>query len=215
MTPHLLSQLHLNGGKSLLLQCYRVKSSPIRLTNMQESLFGLLTKAMHGNVYTLAESSWFESPSFCQVENLDATRFIFVSQTPVIGYDGCLIAVGNECKKSDSLSQEHGAIYNASHCEHRNRNHAASILWELTEDGLNISDSHLFMFVGCNHMLRLFWYQLLPHTVVCQTSRLKFTITADFFICALFKVYKNLLDSHGLEWTWLSWCATSWLSEWT
>ena len=107
--------------------CSVTESSPIRLTNMQQRLFGLLKIAMHGNAYTLAGSSRVESPKSCQVENPDAARFIFFGQPPVIGHDGCYIAMGNERKKVDSLSQDHRAIYSASHCEHRNRNHTASI----------------------------------------------------------------------------------------
>ena len=105
----------------------RDESNPIRLTNMQHRLFGLLKIAMHENAYTLAESR-VEAPKSCQVKNLDAVHFIFVSRTPLTEHDGCYFATGNEPKKYDSLAQDHPAIHNASHCEHRNRNHTARIL---------------------------------------------------------------------------------------
>jgi hypothetical protein len=53
--------------------------------------------------------------------SLDATRSIFVSQTLVIGRDGCYLEEEMDAEKLILLVKDHEAIYDASHCEHGNR----------------------------------------------------------------------------------------------
>jgi len=70
--------------------------------------------------YTPAESSRVESHESCRVKSLDAACSIFVSQTLVIGRDGCL-EQEMDAEKLILLVKDHEAIYNASRCEHGNR----------------------------------------------------------------------------------------------
>jgi hypothetical protein len=49
------------------------------------------------------ESSSVQSHNSCQVKSVDATYFIFVSRTPVIGCDGCCCAFGYERRKRNSF----------------------------------------------------------------------------------------------------------------
>jgi hypothetical protein len=65
---------------------------------------------------------------------------------------------------------------------------------------LNITNTDLFMFIGCTHMFCLLRRHLLLHIIVCKTSMLQFSIALEFFTCALLKSAKNPL---GLTWTWL------------
>ena len=53
--------------------------------------------------------------------SLDAACSIFVSQTQLIGHDGCYLEEEMDVEKLILLVKDHEAIYDASRCEHRNR----------------------------------------------------------------------------------------------
>ena len=67
------------------------------------------------------ESSQVESHESCRVTSLDAACSIFVSQTPVIGRDGCYLEEEMDVEKFFPLVKDQEAIYDASRCAHRNR----------------------------------------------------------------------------------------------
>ena len=62
-----------------------------------------------------------ESSRVTRVKSLDAACSIFVSQTLVIGRDGCYLEEEMNVEKLILLVKDHEAIYDASRCEHRNR----------------------------------------------------------------------------------------------
>ena len=84
----------------------RVQFSTVRLTKTRKWLCGLPTTAAAA------------APT--QQQGRVAVCFIFVSQTPVIGRD-----VKNGCTGAQFFVKDHKAIYDASRCEHRNRNQLA------------------------------------------------------------------------------------------
>ena len=65
--------------------------------------------------------SRIESYESCRAKSLDATCSIFVSQTLVIGHDGCYLEEEMDAKKLILLVKDHEAIYDALRCEHGNR----------------------------------------------------------------------------------------------
>ena len=97
----------------------RVQSSPVRLTKTRQWLCGLLTMA--AAAVSTHQQSRVESHESCRVMRLDATCSIFVSQTPVIGRDGCCLEKEIDVEELILLVKDHEAIYDASRREHRNR----------------------------------------------------------------------------------------------
>jgi len=67
------------------------------------------------------QTSRVESHESCRVMSLDAACSIFVSQTQLIGHDGCYLEEEMDVEKLILLVKDHEAIYDASRCEHRNR----------------------------------------------------------------------------------------------
>ena len=67
------------------------------------------------------ESSRAESHESCRVKRLNAACSIFVSQTLVIGRDGCYLEEEMDMEKLILLVTDHEEIFDASRCEHRNR----------------------------------------------------------------------------------------------
>jgi len=62
-----------------------------------------------------------KSHESCLVKSLDAACSILVSQTLVIGHDGYYFEEEMDMKKLILLAKDHEAIFDASHCEHRNQ----------------------------------------------------------------------------------------------
>jgi len=67
------------------------------------------------------QQSRVESHESCRVRSLDAACSVFVSQTLVIGRDGCYLEEEMDVEKLILLVKDHEAIFDASRCEHRNR----------------------------------------------------------------------------------------------
>jgi len=102
----------------------RVESSPIQSSQTQKDAAVTLWLSYNGSrnsVYTPAESSRVASHESCRVKSLNAACSIFVSQTLVIGRDGCYLQEEMDVEKLILLVKGHEAIYDASRCEHRNR----------------------------------------------------------------------------------------------
>jgi hypothetical protein len=78
-----------------------------------------------GRVRECVRPSTAKSSPTSLVKCDDALSFIFVSWTPVIERDGCYLALGNECRTVLSV-HDHQA-YDASRCEHRNRNYPSGV----------------------------------------------------------------------------------------
>jgi len=67
------------------------------------------------------QTSRVESHESCRVKSLDAAYSTFVSQTLVIGRDGCCLEEEMDVEKLILLVKDHEAIHDVSRCEHRNR----------------------------------------------------------------------------------------------
>ena len=95
----------------------RVESNPVQSDSWRcgSDSVAYLQWPPRQRVHTSRESR-VESHESCWVKSLDASCFIFVSQTPVIRRDG-----KNDVEKLIVLVKDHEAIYDASRCEHRNR----------------------------------------------------------------------------------------------
>ena len=79
------------------------------------------------------QQSRVESHESCRVKSLDAACSIFVSQTLVIGRDGYL-EEEMDVEKLILLVQDHEAIFDASLCEHRNRDYVASVWQKIAKE---------------------------------------------------------------------------------
>jgi len=64
------------------------------------------------------QQSRVEPQESCRVKSLDAACSIFVSQTLVIGHDGCYLEEEVDEEKLIHLVKDHEAIYDASRWEH-------------------------------------------------------------------------------------------------
>ena len=73
------------------------------------------------------QQSRVQSHESCRVKSLDAACSIFVSQTLMIGRDGCYLGEEMDVEKLILLVKDHEEIFDASHCEHRNRDYIASV----------------------------------------------------------------------------------------
>ena len=87
-----------------------------------------------GSAYTPAESSRVESHESCRVKSLDAACSIFVSLTIVIGRDGCYFEEEMDVEKLILLAKDHEEIFDASRCEHRNRDYVASVWQKIAQE---------------------------------------------------------------------------------
>jgi len=101
----------------------RVQSSPIQSsqTHKDAAVILWLTQPRQCLHTSRVESSRVESHESCRVKSFDAACYIFVSQTQVIGRDGCYLEEEMDVEKLILLVKDHEAIYDASLCEHRNR----------------------------------------------------------------------------------------------
>jgi ribulose kinase len=68
------------------------------------------------------------------VKRLDAACSIFVSQTHVIGRDGCYLEEEMDVEKLILLVKDHEANFDASRCEHRNRDYVASVSQKIAQE---------------------------------------------------------------------------------
>jgi len=73
------------------------------------------------------QQSRVQSHESCRVKSLDAVCSIFVSQTLLIGRDGCYLEEEMGVERLILLVKDHEEIFDASRCEHRNRDYVASI----------------------------------------------------------------------------------------
>ena len=108
----------------------RVESSPIQSSQTHKDAAVTLWLTFNGrrsSAYTPAESSPVQSHESCRVKSLDAACSIFVSQTLVIGRDGCYLGEEIDVEKLILLVKDHEEIFDASRCEHRNRDYIASV----------------------------------------------------------------------------------------
>jgi hypothetical protein len=71
--------------------------------------------------YTPAESSRVTRVLPSQESTLDAACSLFVSQTLVIGHEGCYLQEEMDAEKLILLVKDHESIYDASRCEHGDR----------------------------------------------------------------------------------------------
>ena len=85
---------------------------------MWQALCALLTMA--AAAVRTHQQSRVKSRESCRVKSLDAACSIFVSQTLVIGRDGCYLEEEMGTEKLILLLKNHEAIYDALRCEHRN-----------------------------------------------------------------------------------------------
>jgi len=105
--------------------CYqhsRAKSNPVGLISTAATT--LLTYNGHlRNAYPPAESSQVKSSptTVDDSKSLEATCPIYISWTQVIVRDSCNSESRTACGTVDSLIKGHQTIYNASGCEHINR----------------------------------------------------------------------------------------------
>ena len=80
------------------------------------------------------ESSRVESDESCLFMGLDTACSIFVSQTLVIVRNGCYFEEEMDVEKIILLVQDHEAIFDASRCEHRNRDYITSIRLKIAQE---------------------------------------------------------------------------------
>ena len=66
------------------------------------------------------------------------------------------------------------------------------------------------MLIWCTHMFHFIWHNIHPHIIVCNRSRLTFSINIDLLTWHHFKSTINLLDSCGLGWTCFCRSAATW-----
>jgi len=94
-----------------------VESNPVHTHKDAAVTLWLTYNSSRGSAYTPIGSSRVESSH----TSLDAACSIFVSQTLVIGRDGCYLEEEVDVEKLILLVNDHEAIDEASRCEHRNR----------------------------------------------------------------------------------------------
>ena len=102
----------------------RVESSAIQSSQTRKDAavtLWLSYNGRRGSAHTPTVSSRIESHESCRVKSLDVASFIYISQTRVIGRDGCCLEEEMGVEKLILLVKDHEAIYDASRCEHRNR----------------------------------------------------------------------------------------------
>ena len=101
-----------------------------------------------GSAYTPAESSRVQSHESCRVKSIDAACSIFVSQTLVIGRDGCYLEEERDVEKFILLVKDHEEIFDASRCEHRNRDYIASVWQKIAQEmGIGKMSASMFYFL--------------------------------------------------------------------
>jgi len=115
-----------NHGRSWCVLTKRVESSPIQSSQTHKDAAVDSTVFLQWPPWQCVntnrvESSRIESHESCCVKSLDVAYFIFISQTRVIGRDGCCLEEEMDVEKLILLVKDHEAIYNASRCEHRNQ----------------------------------------------------------------------------------------------
>jgi len=102
-------------------QSSQVQSSPDGLINARQQLFCLLTMAA-SRMHTHQQSQVRSSPTTVDdSKSLQATCPIYARWTQVIVRDGCNSESRTACGAVYSLVESHWTIYNASRCEHANR----------------------------------------------------------------------------------------------
>jgi len=77
--------------------------------------------------------------------SLDAACSIFVSQTLVIGRDGCYLEEEMDVEKFILLVKDHEAIYDASRCEHRNRRLTLMVMFISTKTTAPLTTVIMFL----------------------------------------------------------------------
>jgi len=93
-------------------------------------------------------TSRVESHGSCRVKSLDAACSIFVSQALVIGRGGCCLAEKMDIEKLILLVKDHEAIFNASRCDHRNRDYISSIWQKIAQEmGVGKTSASMFYFL--------------------------------------------------------------------
>jgi hypothetical protein len=119
----------------------RVQSSPVRLTKMQQWLYGLLTvAAVAAHTYRQSRVQSYES---CRVKCLDAACSIFVSQTLVVGRDG-----SRKKWNWKILVKDHEAIFDASRCELWSQDYIASVWLKIAQEmGVGKWSTSVFYFL--------------------------------------------------------------------
>jgi ribulose kinase len=80
------------------------------------------------------QQSRVESRESCQVKSLDAACSIFVRHTLVTERDGYYFEEEMDVEKLILLVKDHEAIFDASRCEHRNRDYIASIWLKIAQE---------------------------------------------------------------------------------
>ena len=91
------------------------------------------------------ESSRVQSHESCLVKSFDAACSIFVSQTLAIGPDGCYLEEEMDVEKLILLVKDHEDIFDASRCEHRNRDYVASV-WQKIAQEMGVGKTRASMF---------------------------------------------------------------------
>ena len=127
----------------------RVESSPIQSSQTHKDAVvtpWLTFNGRRGSAYTPAESSRVQSHESCRVKSLDAACSIFVSQTLVIGRDGCYLEEEMGVEKLILLVKGHEEIFDTSRCEHRNRDYAASVWQKIAQEMMGVGKTSASMF---------------------------------------------------------------------
>jgi ribulose kinase len=91
------------------------------------------------------QQSRVESHESCRVKSLDATCSIFVSQTLAIGRGDCCLAENMDIEKLILLVKDHEAIFDASRCDHRNRDYISSV-WQKIAQQMGEGNTSALMF---------------------------------------------------------------------
>ena len=107
--------------ESSRVESSRVEPNPVHSDSQRRGRPSVAYSGSRCGAYTPAESSRVESRESCRVKSLDAACSIFVSQTLVIGRDGCYLEEEMDAEKLILLVKDHEAIYDVSRCEHGNR----------------------------------------------------------------------------------------------
>ena len=94
------------------------------------------------------QQSRVESHKFCRVKSLDAACYIFVSQSLAIGRDGSYLEEEIDVERLILLVKDHEAIFDASRCEHRNRDYVASVWQKFAQEmGVGKTSASMFYFL--------------------------------------------------------------------
>jgi len=112
--------------RSTVLGCVptiRVEPSPVSVAKTRQRIFGL---TYYGCVQECVHTSNVEYHETCRVKSLDAACFIFVSRDPWSSMTNVVLLWEMNVERSIPLVKDHQAMYDTSHCEHRNRDY---IVW--------------------------------------------------------------------------------------